>query len=193
MSTPADNRIYGLMAEFADVDALIKGARAVRDAGYRRWESYTPFPVHGLDRAMGAKPSRLPWLILCCGLTGMSAALFIVWWGNATSFPVWYALRGYAFVASGKPVFSLPANIPPIYEWTVLFSAFGSFFGMLALNRLFRYHHPLWGMKRFGRVTTDKFFIAIEARDPRFDLGETARLLRDAGAAAVEEVPIEED
>jgi hypothetical protein len=181
--------LYGLMAEFDDVDSLLTAAEKVRDAGYTRWESFTPFPVHGLDRAMGAKPTVLPWVVLCCGLFGMLNGLFLVWWTNATSMDgVPFALRGYQFVISGKPIFSLPANIPPIFELTILFSAFGAFFGMLAMNKLPQFHHPVFNCKRFGRVTTDKFFIGIEALDERFDRSKTEQLLRDGGARVVEEV-----
>jgi hypothetical protein len=183
--TPA---LAGVLAEYESVDAILEAAAKVRDAGYTRWESFTPCPIHGLDAAMGHKASRLPWLVLACGLTGMLTGIFLVWWTNAISPDVPYALRGYPFIISGKPMFSFPANIPPIFELTILFSAFGSFFGMLAMNRLPRFNHPVFSSRRFDRAMQDRFFIAIEASDPNFDHRRTTQLLRDTGAAAVEDL-----
>lgn len=181
------NATWGLLAEYADVGALLKAAARIRDAGFSRWECYTPFPVHGLDKAMGAKHTRLPWLVLLCGILGCLSGLLLSWYTNATSYDgVPYALRGYEFVISGKPFWSLPANIPPIFELTILFSAFGAFFGMLAFNGLPRFYHPTARSRRFGRVTSDRFFIAIEAADPKFDRTATANLLRDTGSDHVE-------
>lgn len=188
-SSESEPQTVGLMAEFTDVDGLLAAARKVRDAGYKNWECFTPCPIHGLDAAMGHKPTRLPWIVLACGLTGLMSGLFLVWWTNATGMDgLPYALRGYEFVVSGKPVFSLPAKIPPIFELTILFSAFGAFFGMLAMNRLPRLHNPVFNNRRFDRVTDDRFFVVIDATDPAFRLEATGGFLRDAGAAAVEEV-----
>ncbi len=171
--------LYGVLAQFDSVTDLLAAAREVRQAGYKRWESYTPFPVHGLDRAMGMPATRLPWIVLAAGLTGLLGGLGLVWWTNAVNYP---------WVISGKPIFSLPANIPIIFETTVLFSAFGAVFGMLILNVLPRLHHPLFASVRFRRSTNDRFFIAIEADDPCFDTVETVELLHRVGATAVEEV-----
>lgn len=187
-ATDKERSLYGVLAEFEDVNGLMAAATRVRDAGFQRWESYTPFPVHGLDDAMGHKPTILPWIVLVCGLTGLVSGVLLVWWTNATSFDVPYALRGYDFITSGKPVFSFPANVPPIFELTILFSAFGAFFGMLAMNLLPRFYHPVFRSARFERVTQDRFFIGIEAADASFDREATAQLLRDAGASHVEEV-----
>lgn len=205
MTTVTDNRtatppaeetsLYGVLAEFEDVDTLMTAAERVRDAGYKRWDAYTPCAIHGLDKATGqTRPTSLPWIVLVMGLTGCSLAVLLVWWTNASSMEgVPSPLRGYDWVISGKPIFSLPANIPPIFEVTILFSAFGSFFGMLALNLLPRFHHPVFQSERFLRVTQDRFFIGIEARDAAFDEEHTVRLLEEAGATHVEELEQEAD
>lgn len=180
---------WGVLAEFDDVQTLLSAAEQVRDAGFRQWEAYSPFPVHGLDKAMGHQYTKLPWVVLVCGLIGMLSGILLTWYTNATSIEgVPYALRGYLFHISGKPYWSMPAFIPPIFELTILFSAFGAFFGMLVMNRLPMFYHPVFKNNRFRRATQDKFFIGIEASDPAFDAGKTTELLRGAGARAIEEL-----
>jgi hypothetical protein len=182
---------YGLLAEFEDVDSLMLACEQVRDAGFSpsNWEAYTPCPVHGLDQAMGHKPTRLPWLILAGGMTGCVTGLFLTAWANTWS-PDWapYALRGYQFAVSGKPYYSMPAFIPPIFELTILFSSFAAFFGMLAFNFLPRFHHPVFNSAKFARATQDRFFIGIEAADPNYDYHQLEQLLTEAGATGVEEL-----
>jgi len=153
----------------------------VRDAGYTKWDSHTPFPVHGLPKAMGLKPSKLAWIVLACGLTGAAGAMLLQWWTHAVD---------YKYIISAKPYFSWPAFIPITFEVMVLFSAFGAVFGMLGLNRLPQYYHPLFRSERFERVTDDGFFISIEARDPEFSPEETRALLEACGAVNVEEVEL---
>lgn len=189
LTTPAPTVLYGLLAEYETVDQVVAAAEKVRDAGYRRWDVHSPFPIHGIDRHMGLQPTILPWIVLVCGLTGLGAGLGLVWWTNATtvlSVPSVY--QGYEYFISGKPIFSLPANIPVIFETTVLLSAFGAVFGMFLLNKLPMLHHPLFRKPRFRRVTDDRFFIVIEASDPAFDRERTEALLRETGAGVVEDV-----
>lgn len=188
VTAPAEPTLYGLIAEFENVDSVLAAATKVRKAGYRRWDCLTPFPVHGMDHAMGVRPTILPWIVLIAGLTGLGSGLFLCWWSNATSFDVPYAIRGYPFLISGKPTFSLPANIPVMFELTVLFSAIAAVVGMFVLNHLPRLNHPLLTVDRLRRVTQDRFFIAIEADDPEFDRDATEAMLREAGASAIEEV-----
>ena len=178
MSASTENRdLYGLLAEFDTPADLVRAANAVRGKGYKKWDCYSPFPVHGLDSAMGLRDTKLPWIVLAAGLTGCGLAVLMQWWMNAVD---------YQLIISGKPLFSLPANIPIIFELTVLLSAFGAVFGMLAFNKLPELHHPLFNSDRFKRVTTDRFFIAIEASDPRFDLGRTRSFVDGLGGVNVE-------
>jgi hypothetical protein len=177
-----------LLAEFETVDDVLAAARGVRDGGYTRWDVHTPFPVHGMDQAMRVRPTILPVIAFAMGLCGTLGGLLLVWWTNATSLPVPYALRGYQFIIAGKPTFSLPANIPVIFETTVLLAAFGTVFGMLGLNRLPMLSNPLFKSDRFRRATQDRFFIAIEGSDPVFERARTADLLLSLKAKAIEEL-----
>ena len=172
---------YGYLVEFDNVDDLLAGAEAVRDAGYRRWDAHTPFVVHGLDRAMGIKPTILPILVFFGGLTGTAGGILLQWWTNAVDYP---------FIISGKPLFSLPANIPVAFETTILVAAITTLVGMLALNKLPQLYHPLFRSGRFKRATDDRFFISIEAADPQFDAERTRSLLEglDGRLSVVEEV-----
>lgn len=174
---PQPRRIYGLLAEFDNPDDLVAAAEQVRKAGYTRWDVHTPFPVHGLDEAMGIRATRLPWIVLAAGLSGTALAVLLQWWTNAVD---------YRFIISGKPYFSLPANIPVTFELTVLFAAVTAFAGMLALNGLPQLYHPLFANDRFRRATSDRFFVVIEADDPQFDPKRTHDLLVSLGAEVTE-------
>jgi mono/diheme cytochrome c family protein len=169
--------LFGLLAEFDTPGELIAAAEKVRDAGYTEWDSYCPFPVHGIDAAMGIKRTVLPWIVFIIGLCGLGGGLLLQWWTNAYNWP---------WIVSGKPFFSLPANIPVTFETTILAAVFASFFGMWALNKLPQVWHPFFRKERFLRVTDDSFFIGIQASDRKFQRGKTETLLRDAGAIAVE-------
>ena len=174
--------LWGILAEFTTVDVLLAAAEQVRDAGFQQWDAHAPFPVHGLNDAMGIKQTKLPLFVLGGGLTGGSLALLMQWWMNAIN---------YKYLISGKPYFSVPANIPILFELTVLFSALGAFGGMLAFNALPQYHHPLFRSERFRRATQDRFFISIEASDPKFEPGRVRDFLECLGSIHVELV--EED
>jgi len=153
--TPAEPPVVGVLAEFTSAEVLRAAAEGVRDGGYTRWDVHSPFPVHGMERAMGMRPTVLPWLVLGAGLFGAAAAVFLQWWTNATSFdtPLPPALRGYDWNVSGKPAFSLPANVPIIFEVIVLLSALAAFLGVFALCKLPQYAHPMFTSERFGRAT----------------------------------------
>jgi len=170
---------YGLLAEFATTADTLHAAAAVRDAGYRRWDVFTPFPVHGMDEAMGLARSNVGWFTFLAGLTGFTCGMLMIWWMNAYDYPI---------VVGGKPLFSPIFSFPVAYELTILLGAFGSLFGMLFLNRLPRLYNPLFRSARFTQVTHDKFFILVEAIDPKFSDTETRRLLERAGSTHIEEV-----
>jgi hypothetical protein len=171
--------LVGLLAEFTTVDAVTHAAAQVRAAGFTRWDVHSPFPIHGIDRVMGTRPTILPWIVLGGGLSGLIGGIWLQWFCNAYSYPI---------LISGKPFWSLPANIPIAFECTVLVSAITAVFGMFALNRLPMLYNPLFKSERFRRVTDDRFFIVVDASDRRFDEADTTRLLNDAGAIAVERV-----
>ena len=173
------SRSYGLLAQFDTPAEVMGAARHVRDAGYRRWDVYTPFPVHGMDAAMGLKNSKVGWFTFLGGTAGFFLGMLMIWWMNAAD---------YAIVVGGKPLFSPIFAFPISFECTILLGAFGSLFGMLLLNRLPRLYHPLFKSQHFSRVTHDKFFIAIEAADPKFNDTETRALLEEAGGKHIEEV-----
>lgn len=172
-------QLVGLTGEFADVSGVVAAAEKVRDAGYTVWDVHSPFPIHGIDKAMGLKPTILPWLVLGAGITGLLGGLGMVWFTNAFD---------YKFLISGKPIFSLPANIPVLFECTVLFAALTAVFGMLGLNKLPMLYNPLLKSARFRRVTDDRFFVVIDAADPKFKETEVANLLLSLGAVAIERV-----
>ncbi len=178
-SRAAPKKLWGYVVEFETVQDLLAAAEKVRDAGYRRWDCHTPFPVHGLNDAMGIRPTRLPRVVMGAGATGAVVGLGLQYFTNAVDYP---------FVVSGKPLFSLPANIPVIFELTVLFSALTAFFGMLVVNGLPQWYHALFAGRRFARVTTDRFCISVEARDPRFDEAATRGLLESLGGSKVERI-----
>ena len=170
---------FGLLAEFTTTSGVYHACEKVRDAGYQAWDAHTPFPVHGLDRAMGIKRSPLPWVILVMGLSGAGSALLLQWW---------VAVKASPLIIAGKPLFSWQAFVPVTFEVGVLFAALGAVFGMLHFARLPRHHHPLFASRRFERVTDDRFFISIEATDPKYDPQGTLDFLQSLGATHVEKV-----
>ena len=184
IGTEDDGPLYGLLAEYESPGKLKEAARAMRDAGFTRWDCYSPFPVHGIDPAMGLRRTRLPWIVFAGGLAGGALGLLLQWWANTYHWP---------WIISGKPLFSLPANIPITFETTVLVAALTAFFTMWALNKLPKPWHPFFRNQRFARVTSNGFFIGVEATDPHFDATETRNLLEEAGATAVEPCHLDPD
>jgi hypothetical protein len=170
-------KVYGIMAEFRTAADIMHAAEKVRDAGFRRWDVFTPFPVHGMDRAMGLKNSKVGWFSFLGGVTGYTTGMLMIWFMNAFDYPI---------LVGGKPMFSPFSAFPPSYELTILFGAFGSLGGMLILNKLPRLHHPLLKNKRFGLVTHDRYFLVIECDDPRYSEVETRKLLEEAGSRHIE-------
>jgi hypothetical protein len=172
-----DGEVFGVLAEFKTPRDLYHACERVRDAGYRRWDAHSPFPVHGLDRAMGLRPSLLPWLVLVLGLGFALGGMGLQWWTSTVAYPL---------VISGKPLFSWQAFVPITFELGVLGGALAAVFGMLGLNQLPTLFHPLFNSKRFERVTDDGFFISVESWDPQFDLANTAQFMESVGASNVE-------
>lgn len=189
--TPAGptSRLVGILAEFSSPDKLVHACDQARQAGIRRMDAYSPFPVHGIDPAIGIRRTRLPFLVLAVGLTGLVVGLGLQYTVNATDavgpFP------GYPFLISGKPLFSLPANIPVTFEVIVLSSAFASLLGSLALNGLPRFANPLHRIPRFKKATNNGFFLMVEAEDPNYNPRQIRNQLEQWGADALEEVHLD--
>lgn len=170
---------WGLLAEFSSVYDLYHACEKVRDAGYQNWDAHSPFPIHGMDKAMGLKRSLVPWFSLVGGLSGATLAMTLQWWVHVVRYPLVFA---------GKPLFSWQAFVPICFEVMVLFAAFGAVLGMFHINRIPQLYHPLFNSERFERVTDDKFFISIEIADPKFDTSVTEDFLKEIGATYVEYV-----
>ena len=188
-------RVHGYLAEFDNVQDLYHAAEHVRDAGYSRWDVHTPFPVHGMDAAMGNARSILPKLVFCGGITGTTVAFILQtvtqtnFWGQTLGLKfVEDIVETYPTVVQAKPIdiWTLPAFFPVMFELTILFSAFTTLFGLLALMGLPRWNHPLFTSKRFAKFSDDGFFVCIEARDPKFSQDGTKALLEKAGGKNVE-------
>jgi hypothetical protein len=170
---------FAVVASFDSPGKLYAACEAIRDAGFQQFDAHTPFPVHGLERAMGVRPTRLPWIVLACGITGLAGALLMMWWMGGVDYPL---------VVSGKPPFALQSSVPIAFELTVLLSAFGCFFGMWASNGLPRFYHPVMKHSSFVRATDDRFFISIESTDAKFETGKVQKLLGELGGEEIEEV-----
>ena len=170
---------HGLIATFETPGALMHAAEHVRDAGYKFWDCVTPFPVHGLDAAMGVKRSKVPRFSLIGGITGFTTGMSMIWFMNAFDYPL---------IVGGKPYFSPMFAFPVSYELTILFTAFATIGGMFFLNRLPMHYHPVLKYDKIHRGMDDLFFLVIEARDPRFNAATTRALLEKAGGKEIAEL-----
>ena len=170
---------YGIVAAFDTTPALYQACMQVRDAGYTQWDSLTPFPVHGLDAAMGMRRSQVPRFSLTGGLIGFCTGMSFIWWANAYEYPL---------IVGGKPYFSPMFAFPMSYELTILFTAFATIAGMFLLNRLPMHYHPLLKAPQFVRASDDRFYIVIEASDPKFNPAQTRALLEQAGGKDIAEI-----
>jgi hypothetical protein len=174
---------YGIIAEFDSPAAILRAAEKVRDAGYRRWDTFTPFPIHGMEKVMKLGNSLVGWVSLAMGAGAFLSVVGLIWFANAFDYPL---------IVGGKPMFSEPMTFVPAYILLIMGSAIGALVGMLALNQLPRLHHPLFANKNFALATRDKFFLAIGATDPKFSETETRRLLEEIGGANIELVEDED-
>ncbi|CAN5834144.1 DUF3341 domain-containing protein [soil metagenome] len=182
--TEAGALVHGVMAEFANPADLEHAAMAVRDAGYTKWDVFSPFPVHAMEESMGMKTTKLPIFVACAGITGAVVGFL---------FQFWVRHYGYATIHQGKSSAAWQVLIPVTFEIGVLFTAFSALFGMLILNLLPRFNHPLLRSERFLRCSDDKFLIAIEAADPKFEPQEVKSLFERHGSVAVELIDEELD
>lgn len=182
---------FAVMGVFPDVPTIFKAAERCRDEGFTKWDVFAPFPIHGIDEAMGLKPSKVAFCMGAGALTGVSFALLLQGWtaaGSVIHIPWLSQFSGYNINTAGKPFFAWEQFTPVMFELGVLLGAFGALIGMLLLNGLPRHHHPLMTSERFLSTSDDGFVIAIEAEDPKFDERETMAYLRSLGATEVEVV-----
>lgn len=168
---------FGILADFDNPAALLHAAKKIREAGYTKFDCHSPFPIHGMDQAMGLKRSAIGWITGLLAICGGSFALALQWWASSVEYPI---------IISGKPFFSYPAYVPVTFALAVLAAAFAATFGMLILNRLPQLFHPLFSSDRFCRFSDDGFLVSIEADDPLYDPEKTSAFLRAVGGHKVE-------
>jgi hypothetical protein len=178
-----DRNLHGVLAEFSNPKTLTDAAAEVAQSGYKKFDAYTPFPIHGLEKAMQLKESKLGWIVLFHAAIGFAGALALMIWVMGTEYPM---------NISGKPFINPPVYVPITFELTVLLSAFGAVFGMFYLNNLPRLNNPLFNSKRFEKVTDDGFFICIESEDSLFAEEKVEQLFKEAGALHIEKIYDEE-
>lgn len=171
--------LYGLVAEFHSAEELLEASKRAHEAGYRKLDAFSPFPVEGLAEAIGFHHTRLPIIVFLGGLFGCCGGFFLQWWPNVI---------GYPLDIGGKPFDSWPAFIPITFEMTILFAALSATFGMLALNRLPCPYHPMFNVERFAQASKDRFFLLIAAEDPQFHLEQTKQFLAELNPREVIEV-----
>jgi hypothetical protein len=168
------------VAEFESAKSLVQAAEKARDAGFRRMDGYSPFPIEGLIEALGHRTKALPFVVLMGGIIGGTLGYFLQWYTSTHTYPL---------NVGGRPLHSWPMFVPVTFECTVLGAALAAVFGMLGMNGLPEPYHPLFHVERFALATRDRFFLAIRATDPKFDLKETRTFLESLGAREVTEVP----
>ncbi len=178
MNNAVKGHIYGVIARFGGPNELLAAAGKLREAGYRQFDCHSPFPIHGMNEAMGIPRSRLGFIAGAGALIGGAGALTLQGWSAAKAYPI---------VISGKPFFSYQAFVPITFAVTVLCAAFATVIGFLALTR-WSYHHPLFNSDKFGRFSDDGFFISVDGSDPKFDAAGTADFLKSIGGEELEMV-----
>jgi ActD protein len=170
---------YGLLAEFTDPNELIAATRQTREAGYRHFDAYTPYPIEELSEAMGAHRNLLPLIVLIGGIVGLVGGYYLQYWTSVIDYPI---------NVGGRPFHSWPSFIPVTFECTVLVAGISAVLGMLALNGLPMPYHPVFNVPRFALASRDRFFLCIEARDPKFDPDETWGFLTHLGPRQISQV-----
>tara|TARA_Y100000748_G_scaffold130731_1_gene109584 strand:+ start:4948 stop:5481 length:534 start_codon:yes stop_codon:yes gene_type:complete len=168
---------YGILARFECPKSLVYAAEKVRDEGFTNFDCHSPFPIHGMDDAMGLKRSKLGYVIGAMGMTGALFGFGLQSWIHSIEYPM---------NISGKPFFAYPAYAIITFELMVLFSAFGAVFGMMFFNRIPRFHHPVFYSEKFSDVSSDAFYVSIEVEDPKYDEEKVISFLEDLGGTEIE-------
>lgn len=172
-----DLKHYAVIGDFDTPEDLLRAIRTARAAGYTKLEAYSPFPIHGIDEALGEPRSPLGKIVIVCGLAGLAGAVALQWWTGAVD---------YKMVIAGKPLFALEPSVPIMFELSVLLGAFGAVLGMFALNKLPTYYHSFFNYSRSAGASNDRFLLAVEATDARFDAGEVKTFLESCGSRHTE-------
>jgi hypothetical protein len=175
----ATKTLYGLGAEFSSAAALLEAAKKIYAHGFKKWDVYSPFPIHGMDHAMGFKRSRVSLFSLIGGFTGLTTGFVLIYYTSASNYPL---------IVQGKPYFALEPSLPIFFELTILLTAFGTILGLLLLTLLPRLHHPVFNWDRFQRATDDGFFLVLEVADPKFDPAASRQLLQGMGGTHITEI-----
>jgi hypothetical protein len=171
---------YGLMAEFPDAESLLAAVRRVRDAGYTKFDAFSPFPIHGMPEAIGFKDRSVAPIVLAGGIAGLVAGYGLQYWTSVIAYPI---------NIGGRPYHSWPMFVPPAFETTILFASIAALVGMLALNGLPQPYHPVFNAPRFSLASQESFFLVVEADDPKFEADGTRRMLDSLQPREVVEVP----
>lgn len=171
--------LFGLGAEFPSAATLLEAAKKIYAHGFKKWDVYSPFPIHGMDHAMGFKRSRVSLFSLIGGFTGLTTGFVLIYYTSALNYPL---------IVQGKPYFALEPSLPIFFELTILLTAFGTVLGLLLLTLLPRLHHPVFNWDRFQRATDDGFFLVLEVTDPKFDPTASRQLLQGMGGTHITEI-----
>lgn len=174
-----EDKVYAVMGEFAEPEELVKAGHAIRGMGYTKLDAMTPFPVHGIDEALGIPYSKIGWIVVCGAIAGILTAQILIYYVGVIDYPL---------IIGGKPLFDFTYSIPPTFELAVLFSAITTFICTWALSGLPRLYHPSMNYRSAHRASDDRFLLVVEANDPKFDAQKTAQDLRSVGANDVEVV-----
>lgn len=178
-TSDSDNKPYGILAEFRNPKELIDAAKLINEKGFKYFDTFSPFPIHGMDKAMNLAKSKLGWIVAVHGILGLSAGFAMIYYMMVVDYPL---------NISGKSLMNIPAWIPVIFELTILLSAFGAVFGMFFLNGLPKLNHPLFNSDNFKKATDDGFFVCIESADPQFELEKVKKFLQEAGGTNIETI-----
>lgn len=168
---------FGTMGEFDSPKSLLKAAQKTTAKGFKKYDTYSPFPIHGMDDAMGLGQSKLGWIVVCCGAVGLSFGFGL---------QTWVSTVAYKLIIGGKPLFSYPAFIPVTFELMVLFSGFGAVFGMFALNALPKLYHAVFKHSKFSKATSDGFFLCIESSDENYNQKDVEEFIKTLGGTNIE-------
>ncbi|MBI4892886.1 MAG: DUF3341 domain-containing protein [Acidobacteria bacterium] len=168
---------YGVIGNFDTPEDLLRAIRTARAAGYSKMEAYTPFPIHGIDEALGERRSPLGRIVIVCAMVGLTGAVLLQWWTGAVD---------YKLSIAGKPLFALEPSVPIIFELSVLLSAFGAVLGMFALNKLPTYYHSFFNYTRAAGASNDRFLLAVEATDAKFNAEDVKTFLDSCGSRHTE-------